>query len=143
MFGASADEEAAHARMEAARFREDPAERWNYLWNQSVALRHELQQSRPTGTAPMELHVLRLGDIAIATNEFELFTDFGVQMKARSPALQTFVGELTGSAGYLPSERAVRVGGYSAVPQSSRVGPDGGQVLVEHTVQAMTALWPD
>lgn len=33
----------------------------------------------------MELHALRIGDIAIATNPFELYLDYGVQMKARSP----------------------------------------------------------
>jgi hypothetical protein len=90
----------------------------------------------------MELHVLRLGDVAIASNEFELFTDYGVQMKARSPAVQTFVIQLAGSAGYLPTERAVRGGGYSAVIQSSRIGPNGGQALVEHTVKAIKELWP-
>jgi hypothetical protein len=70
-----------------------------------------------------------------------LYTDFGVQIKARSPAVQTFVIQLTGSAGYLPSERAVRGGGYGAVIQSSRIGPDGGQVLVERTVEAFQQLW--
>jgi hypothetical protein len=44
----------------------------------------------------MELHVLRFGDVAIATNAFELFTEFGIQMKARSRALQTFVIQLAG-----------------------------------------------
>ena len=47
-----------------------------------------------------------MNDVAIATNEFELFTDYGVQIKARSPAVQTFVIQLTGSGGYLPTERA-------------------------------------
>jgi hypothetical protein len=37
--------------------------------------------------------------------------------------------------------RAVHGGGYSAVIQSSRIGPDGGQVLVEKTVAAMQRLW--
>ena len=89
----------------------------------------------------MELHVLRLGDIAIATNSFELFTDFGIQIKSRSPALQTFVVQLTGPGTYLPTERAVRGGGYSAIVQSSAVGPEGGQVLVDETVQRIETLW--
>jgi len=137
------EEEVAFARREAARFAPDPAQRWNHLWNQSVVTRYELQQTAAPGTQQMELHVLRLGDVAIASNPFELFTDYGIQMKARSPAVQTFVVQLSGSAGYLPSERAVRGGGYSAVIQSSRVGPDGGQALVEHTVAALGELWPD
>ena len=137
------DHEVAEARREAARHESNPAQRWNYLWHQSVVTRYELQQTQPAGIQKMELHVLRLGDVAIATNEFELFTDFGVQMKARSPAVQTFVIQLTGSAGYLPNERAVRGGGYSAVPQSSRVGPDGGQVLVDKTVAALGELWSE
>jgi hypothetical protein len=64
-------------------------------------------------------------------------------MKARSPAVQTFVIQLTGSLGYLPNERAVRGGGYSAVIQSSRIGPAGGQALVEQTVAALNGLWRD
>lgn len=130
------------ARKEAAKFAKDPAQRWNYNWNLSVVTRHELQKTGEPGTQKMELHALRLGDVAIASNEFELFTDYGVQMKARSPAVQTFVIQLAGSGGYLPSERAVRGGGYSAVIQSSRVGPSGGQALVEHTVAAIKELWP-
>ncbi len=37
----------------------------------------------------MELHALRLS--GIATNEFELYIDYAVQMKARSPGIQTLV----------------------------------------------------
>jgi hypothetical protein len=89
----------------------------------------------------MELHVVRLGDVAIATNDFELYVDYGVQMKARSPAIQTFVIQLAGEGTYLPTKRAVGGGGYGAVPQSNRVGPEGGQVLVEQTVEAIKSLW--
>lgn len=133
--------EAAEARKEAAKYAGDPAQRWNYRWNQGVVERYEAQQAGTEGACKMELHVLRLGDVAIATNEFELFTDYGVQIKARSPAVQTFIIQLAGSAGYLPTERAVRGGGYSAVIQSSRVGPEGGQVLVNRTVGAIEGLW--
>ena len=83
-----------------------------------------------------------MGDVAIATNTFELYTDYGVQMKARSPAVQTFIIQLTGSGGNIPSERAVRGGGYGAVIQSSRIGPAGGQVLVDRTVRRSTRCGP-
>lgn len=133
--------EAADARRQAAKYADDPAQRWNYRWNQRVVERYEAQQAGTAGSFSMELHAIRLGDVAIGTNEFELFVDYGVQIKARSPAIQTFIIQLTGSAGYLPTERAVRGGGYSAVIQSSRIGPNGGQVLVDRTVEAIQSLW--
>ena len=62
---------------------------------------------------------------------------------ALSGALQTFVIQLAcGAGGYLPTERAVAGGGYSAVPESGRVGPEGGQVLVDRMVELMNGLWP-
>src|SRR5690606_21924951 len=112
-------------------------------WNQRVVDRYERQQRGPVPPYVMELHVLRLGDVAIATNDFELFTDFGVQIKARSRAVQTFLVQLAGPGTYVPTERAARGGGYSAVVQSNRVGAEGGQELVERTVAAINALWPE
>jgi len=109
-------------------------------WHQDVVDRHERQKTNPL--FDVEVHVLRLGDVAICTNPFELFTDYGIQMKARSKALQTFVVQLTGWGIYLPTERAVRGGGYSAIIESNIVGPEGGQMLVERTVEQINALWP-
>lgn len=40
--------------------------------------------------------------MAIATNDFELFTDFGIQTKARSPALQTFIIQLAPNGKFPP-----------------------------------------
>ncbi len=110
-------------------------------WHGEVLQRYE----RPDDFAvyPMELHVLRLGDVAIASNAFELYLDYGVQMRARSRALQTFVIQLAGGCGgYLPTERAVAGGGYSAIPESGLVGPEGGRVLVDRTVELLNGLWP-
>lgn len=134
--------EVAEARQEAAKYADNPAQRWNFRWHQGVVERYEAQKAGTEAPFTMELHALRLGDVAIATNPFELFTDYGVQIQARSPAVQTLILQLTNeSGGYLPSERAVQGGGYSAVIQSSRVGPDGGQVLVDRTVDVIHALW--
>jgi hypothetical protein len=108
-------------------------------WYRGVCERHELQQTQPT--LPMELHVVRLGDVAFATNSFELYLDYGLRMKARSPALQTFVVQLTGPGTYLPSARSVGGGSYGSVPASNHVGPEGGDLLVEETVAAIRALF--
>ncbi len=133
--------ERAAAMTEAAKFKDDPKQRWNWAWNQRVVDRFNEQKAGTGEPYRMELHALRLGDCAIASNDFELYTDFGVQMKARSPGVQTFIIQLAGSGGYLPTERAAKHGGYGAVIQSSRIGPDGGQVLVEETVKAWKELW--
>ncbi|MDI1313136.1 hypothetical protein [Prosthecobacter sp.] len=91
----------------------------------------------------MELHVLRIGDVAVTTNTFELYLDWGIQMKARSPAQQTFVLQLTNGCGmYLPTALAIEGGSYSGLPHVNKVGPEGGQILVDRTVRAMQTLFP-
>lgn len=102
--------------------------------------RYERQEAEPT--YGMELHVIRLGEVAIATNPFELFLDFGLRIRARSKAEQTFLLQLTGASGiYIPTQKAVEGGGYSAEVVSNLVGPEGGQVLVDRTVEQINALW--
>lgn len=106
----------------------------------------ELPRLEPTpenATLPVEIHVLRLGDVAMATNPFELFLDYGVQMKARSPAMQTFVVQLAGPGSYLPSARAMESGGYGATSGTREVGPEGGRVLVERTLALLESLWEE
>jgi len=56
---------------------------------------------------PVEIHAIRLGDMAIATNRFELYLDFGIRIKARSKAVQTFVVQLAGPS--LKTEKAREV----------------------------------
>jgi hypothetical protein len=112
-------------------------------WNRDVVDRFEKQKIDPNQKLDAEVHVLRIGDVAICTNQFELFTDYGIRIQARSNALQTFVIQLAAGAGsYLPTEKAVKGGGYSAVVQSCSVGPDGGQMLVDRTVELINSLWP-
>jgi hypothetical protein len=115
-------------------------------WHGDVVERYEAQQKDPDVRYPSTIHVLRLGATAIFTNQFELFTDFGIQMKARSPAVQTFVVQLVvgndlNVGSYLPTEKAVRGGSYSAIIQSTPVGPEGGQVLVEETLKRANELF--
>ena len=127
----------------AAKPATDPNAYGRMRWYKRTLDRYEAQQKAdPTGT--LEVHVLRLGDVAIATNPFELFVDYAMQIQGRSPAGQTVLIQLAspvGTSGYLPSERAVKGGGYSAVPQSSPIGPEGGHMLVERTLAAIKVLF--
>ncbi len=65
-------------------------------WSGQVINRFEKQRTDPQPKYDMELHVLRLGDVALCTNEFELYTDYGIRIQARSKALQTMVIQLVG-----------------------------------------------
>jgi hypothetical protein len=89
------------------------------------------------------MHILRLGEIAFATNPFELYLDFGIQIKVKSPALQTFIVLLAGPGTYVPSQRAAKGGGYGAVPASNPVGPEGGRILADRTVEKIREFWPE
>ena len=110
---------------------------------ENVVRRFEKQKNDPKPVSETEIHVLRIGDVAICTNPFELFTDYGVQMKARSKAAQTFIIQLAGPRAYtyLPTKRAVDGGSYSANVWSHEVGPEGGQMLVDRIVELIDFMW--
>jgi hypothetical protein len=92
---------------------------------------------------PAEVHVLRLGDTAIATNPFELYLDYGLRIRARSPSALTLQAQLSCDyAGYLATARAVAAGGYGALVANGKVGPEGGQMLVEATLASLRRLFP-
>ena len=83
-----------------------------------------------------EIHIIRFGDIAIATNPFELFLDYGNQIRARSKAKQTILIQLAcGSDGYLPTKNAENGSHYSAYVSSGYTGHVGGDILVRETVR--------
>jgi hypothetical protein len=137
----------AAARAILAPIEKKPVEQRNSVdisrlrWHGQVVQRYEHPED--SAVYPMELHVIRLGDVAIASNAFELFLEYGIQIRARSRALQTFQIQLAcGCGGYLPTERAVAGGGYSAIAESGLVGPEGGRVLVDRTVEILNGLWP-
>ena len=114
---------------------------WRMARASRVLDRFELQKTQPA--VPVEVHVIRLGDMAIATNPFELYLDFGIRIKARSKAVQTFVVQLAGKGTYVPTERSVAGGGYGAIPESTEVGPEGGRELVERTLELLDSLWAE
>ncbi len=110
-------------------------------WYEETVKRFERQKAEPQPTYDMELHVVRIGDAVVSTNPFELYTEYGIRIKARSRAEQTFIVQLTGGGTYLATAKAEKGGGYSAVVQSCLVGPGGGQRLVDRTVENINSMW--
>ena len=105
-----------------------------------IIARYELQKT--VDVFPIEVHVVRLGDVAIATNPFELFLDYGNQIRARSKAKQTFLIQLAcGSSGYLPTEKAEKGGHYSAYVSSGYTGHVGGNLLVRETLDKINKMF--
>ena len=143
------DEEAKQVRTDLAQLEAGDKTAGNYYAAagrcRRALERYAAQKENPN--CPMELHVVRLGNIVFTTNRFEYFLDYGTRIKARSPAEQTFVIQLTadnnGVGTYLPTERAVGGKGYGGGVYDNEVGPEGGQTIVEETVKVLNELWPE
>lgn len=111
---------------------------------EGIIERYKAQKDEPK--LPMELHVLRIGDVAFASNRFELYMDYQHRIQARSPFVQTFIVQLAGQPGvgggsYLCTERGRWGRGYSASMYCNLVSPEGGQELVEETVKILKEIY--
>jgi len=110
-----------------------------------IIRRYERQQE--TAYEQMELHTIRVGDIAFATNSFELYLNYQHRIQARSPFTQTFIVQWCaqptgcGASGYLATERGEQNVGYSANIYSNRVSSKGGDTLVAETLTALKELY--
>lgn len=105
-----------------------------------IITRYEKQKTENTYTD--EIHIIRFGDIAIATNPYELFLDYGNRIRARSLAKQTILIQLAcGSRAYLPTEKAEKGSHYSAYVSSGFTGHEGGDILVRETLQRINKMF--
>ena len=105
------------------------------------ALERNRQAADGEAALPVEIHAVRVGDAAFCSNRFEFCLDFGERIRARSPALQTFVVQLAGEGGYLAPARAEEGGGYGAWYPSTLIGSEGGDVVVEESLKALGRLF--
>ena len=102
----------------------------------------------PDPTWPSEFHVLRI--IAFVSERYELYTDYGQRIQARSPFTQTFTISICAqmhyhlgtAAHYLATERAFRNKGYqaNASDNSNAPSPEGGQQMVDIAVKLLYEL---
>ncbi|MBR2904933.1 MAG: hypothetical protein IKC08_03455, partial [Lentisphaeria bacterium] len=101
------------------------------------------QKNEPFKT---QTHVLHIGDVAFASNQFELYQDYMHRIQGRSQFIQTFVIQLAGVSGegggsYLATKRSVENRGYGSDRFSNRVSWKGGDMLVDETVKILDRFY--
>jgi hypothetical protein len=85
-----------------------------------------------TPVQTVSLSSVRIGDLTIATNPFELYCQLGLDIRRRSPARQLMIAQLTNDfLGYLPTVYGILGGGYSGQAiYWSRMEPYAGYLVV-------------
>ncbi len=87
------------------------------------------------------VNAARIGPLGIASNPGELFVEWGLEIKRRSPFPHTIVTELTNDAiGYLPDRKAFSGEGYETLVGPNRVSLEGIEQLVDGAVELLTDL---
>jgi Neutral/alkaline non-lysosomal ceramidase, N-terminal len=90
-------------------------------------------------TAPLNITVARLGDIAFVGWGGEIFNEIGQAVKSASPFRRTFIlTHCNGMGGYLPTRPAYAEGGYEI--RSSPFAPGAAAALIEETLKMLREL---
>jgi neutral ceramidase len=97
--------------------------------------------AHPFDTLPV--HAIRIGELAVVTQPCELYCQFGLDIKRRSPSRNTIIVGLTdGYHGYCPTVYGLLGGGYSGAPISwVRLEPYAGYKIVETASRLLNKLW--
>ncbi len=86
--------------------------------------------------AEAEVQVIRLGDVALASQPSESFVELGLRIKEATWPTRTFVvGYAIGMLGYLPHEEAFARGGYECTfGPPSAMAPEAGRLLADAVI---------
>jgi len=98
--------------------------------------------ARMPATRKVPVNAARIGPFAIATNAGELFVEWGLDIKLRSPFPHTVVTELTNDwIGYEPTAKGFDHEGYESLVGVNFVTLEGIQTLVNTAVELLEELW--
>jgi hypothetical protein len=91
---------------------------------------------------PLEQVCVVVDDAAFISFPGELFTEIGMEIKARSPFRHTFIiGLANGSVGYLPTRRAIQEGGYE--PETRELDDSGERIVVSQSLALLRKACED
>jgi hypothetical protein len=98
-----------------------------------------IQQLESPGTVHVLLQSVRIGELGIFAIPFEVFSETGLELKARSPFKPSFTMELAnGGYGYLPTPEQHELGGYETWLGTNRVEVQAS-VKIVNTLLEMAA----
>jgi len=119
---------------------EEKTGRWNYILQRSILKLHNDFKDNPFEEMP--INTIKIGDLSIATNTCELYNQFGLDIKQRSPFKTTMVVQLAnGWSGYCPTIYGVMGGGYSGMTiYWTRLEPYAGYKIVDDTCNLLWQL---
>ena len=115
---------------------------WQWVLATYGALRlYDEFHAHPFDTAPV--HAVRVGDWALLTNPCEMYCQFGLDAKRRSPAAVTAIAQLAdGFCGYCPTIYGQMGGGYSGDPiYWARLEPYAGYRMADTGARLVNGLW--
>lgn len=111
-----------------------------FCFAQQYLNRAKMQKKHTFYDAPV--HVVRIGNCVFITNPFELYSEYGMRIVARSKAEHTFIAELTDDcASYLPTKAVIDAKGFSATTATCLVGSEGGELLTEMSIRMINDLF--
>ena len=92
----------------------------------------------------VEVQAIAFGSVAVVTNPAELFSIYGVRIKAKSPFKVTLVSELSnGYCGYVPTKEAFNHGGYEThrTVYTSRLFKGAGDLIQKLSIEQLQEVW--
>jgi len=103
------------------------------------------EEAKRAPQVDVELTVVAVGDLALVCVPCELFAEYGLDIKRRSPFPLTLVAELVnGWVGYMPTQKAFsRAGGYETkFISTSSLSESAGDRLAARVVEMLKELRP-
>ena len=92
-------------------------------------------------TVTCVMQAFRIGDLAVTAIPFEVFTETGLEIKAKSPFDDTFTIELAnGSNGYLPTPPQLDLGGYETWLGTNRVEREASVKITAKILELLMSL---
>jgi hypothetical protein len=117
---------------------------WSKGYGQSEVERFK-KEAAENETYQTDVTVLRLGETALVGLGGEMFVEFQMMIKERSPFKRTYVSSYTNDySGYVATRKAFTGGSYEVWPAlNARIGREGGYLMVEKALELLQELYDE
>lgn len=136
-------EQAQAARDVVASFAGNPADQLNngQIQRKKIAENVLGIVDNPPPARDFEIQVCAIGDLAIVALPAEMFVEFGLEIKRKSPFAFTIVNELSNGSGngYVCTSAAYGRGGYE--PSGHRFAVGAGEAFVQAAIELLEELY--